>query len=29
MFPIRFITLYKNPLQDYKNSNKELVVRGG
>ena len=29
MFSIRFITLYKNPSQDYKHSNKELVVREG
>ena len=26
MFAIRFINLYKNPSQDYKHSNKELVV---
>ena len=29
MFAIRFITLYKNPSQDYKHSDKELVVRVG
>ena len=29
MFAIRFITLYKNPSQDYKHSNKEFVVRVG
>ena len=29
MFAIHFITLYKNPSQDYKYSNKELVVRVG
>ena len=27
MFAIRFVNLYKNPSQDYKLSDKELVVR--